>query len=32
LTRAGLAFELDAARVIDQVSIPNDEEWVEVGV
>ncbi len=32
LTRADLAFQLEAARVIDQVSIPNDEEWVEVGV
>jgi L-ascorbate metabolism protein UlaG (beta-lactamase superfamily) len=28
LTRADLAFQLEAARVIDQVAIPQDGEWV----
>jgi L-ascorbate metabolism protein UlaG (beta-lactamase superfamily) len=31
LTRDDLAFQLDAARVIDRVAIPQDGEWVEVG-
>jgi L-ascorbate metabolism protein UlaG (beta-lactamase superfamily) len=30
LTRADLAFQLEAARVIQQVAIPNDGEWVEL--
>ena len=29
LTRADLAFQLDAARVISQVAIPQDGDWVE---
>lgn len=32
LTRADLAFQLEAARVIDQVSIPNDGDWVDLKV
>ena len=30
LTRADLAFQLEAARVIDQVAIPNDGDWVDL--
>jgi L-ascorbate metabolism protein UlaG (beta-lactamase superfamily) len=30
LTRADLAFQLEAARVIQQVAIPNDGDWVEL--
>jgi L-ascorbate metabolism protein UlaG (beta-lactamase superfamily) len=30
LTRADLAFQLEAARVIQQVAIPNDGDWVNV--
>jgi L-ascorbate metabolism protein UlaG (beta-lactamase superfamily) len=30
LTRADLAFQLEAARVIQQVAIPGDGDWVEV--
>jgi L-ascorbate metabolism protein UlaG (beta-lactamase superfamily) len=30
LSRADLAFQLDAARVEKQVSIPDDGEWVEL--
>jgi len=30
LTRADLAFQLEAARVIGQVAIPQDGDWVEV--
>jgi L-ascorbate metabolism protein UlaG (beta-lactamase superfamily) len=30
LTRPELAFQLEAARVIAQVAIPNDGEWVEL--
>lgn len=30
LTRADLAFQLEAARVTQQVAIPNDGEWVEL--
>jgi L-ascorbate metabolism protein UlaG (beta-lactamase superfamily) len=30
LTRADLAFQLEAARVNQQVSIPNDGDWVEL--
>lgn len=30
LTRTDLAFQLEAARVIDQVSIPYDEDWVQL--
>jgi len=30
LTRADLAFQLEAARVIGQVAIPGDGEWVDV--
>jgi len=30
LTRDDLAFQLDAARVIDRVAIPQDGEWVEI--
>jgi len=30
LTRADLAFQLEAARVIEQVAIPNDGEWVDL--
>lgn len=30
LTRADLAFQLEAARVIDQVAIPGDGDWVDV--
>lgn len=30
LTRADLAFQLEAARVIDQVAIPQDGAWVEL--
>jgi L-ascorbate metabolism protein UlaG (beta-lactamase superfamily) len=30
LTRADLAFQLEAARVIQQVAIPNDGDWVQV--
>ncbi len=29
LTRADLAFQLEAARVITQVAIPQDGDWVE---
>jgi L-ascorbate metabolism protein UlaG (beta-lactamase superfamily) len=29
LTRADLAFQLEAARVIGQVAIPNDGDWVQ---
>ena len=29
LSRADLAFQLEAARVIDQVAIPNDGDWVQ---
>jgi hypothetical protein len=29
LTRADLAFQLEAARVSEQVSIPNDGEWAD---
>jgi L-ascorbate metabolism protein UlaG (beta-lactamase superfamily) len=29
LTRADLAFQLEAARVIQQVALPNDGDWVE---
>jgi len=32
LTRADLAFQLEAARVSERVSIPNDGEWVDVRV
>jgi L-ascorbate metabolism protein UlaG (beta-lactamase superfamily) len=32
LTRADLAFQLEAARVIQQVAIPNDGDWVELKV
>ncbi len=32
LTRADLAFQLEAARVIDQVSIPSDGDWVDLRV
>jgi L-ascorbate metabolism protein UlaG (beta-lactamase superfamily) len=28
LTRSDLAFQMEAARVIDQVAIPNDGDWV----
>jgi hypothetical protein len=31
LTRADLAFQLEAARVIRQVAIPQDGDWVELG-
>ena len=31
LTRADLAFQLESARVIQQVAIPNDGDWVDVG-
>jgi L-ascorbate metabolism protein UlaG (beta-lactamase superfamily) len=31
LTRADLAFQLEAARVNDRVSIPSDGDWVDVG-
>jgi len=31
LTRADLAFQLEAARVIDRVAIPQDGEWVDAG-
>lgn len=30
LTRADLAFQLEAARVIQQVAIPNDGDWVHI--
>jgi L-ascorbate metabolism protein UlaG (beta-lactamase superfamily) len=30
LTRADLAFQLEAARVIQQVAVPNDGDWVEL--
>ncbi|HVO81732.1 MAG TPA: MBL fold metallo-hydrolase [Terriglobales bacterium] len=30
LTRADLAFQLEAARVIQQVAIPNDGDWIEL--
>jgi len=30
LNRADLAFQLEAARVIQQVAIPNDGEWIEL--
>jgi L-ascorbate metabolism protein UlaG (beta-lactamase superfamily) len=30
LTRADLAFQLEAARLIQQVAIPNDGDWVEL--
>jgi L-ascorbate metabolism protein UlaG (beta-lactamase superfamily) len=30
LTRADLAFQLEAARVIQQVAIPNDGDWVRL--
>jgi len=30
LTRADLAFQLEAARVSNQVTIPNDGEWVDL--
>ena len=30
LSRADLAFQLEAARVIGQVAIPNDGDWVDV--
>jgi hypothetical protein len=30
LTRADLAFQLEAARVIPQVAVPNDGDWVEL--
>ena len=30
LTRADLAFQLEAARVIEQVAIPGDGEWVDI--
>ena len=30
LTRDDLAFQLDAARVIERVAIPQDGEWVEI--
>jgi len=30
LTRADLAFQLDAARVRDRVAIPQDGEWVDI--
>jgi L-ascorbate metabolism protein UlaG (beta-lactamase superfamily) len=30
LTRADLAFQLEAARVIQQVAIPGDGDWVDV--
>jgi L-ascorbate metabolism protein UlaG (beta-lactamase superfamily) len=30
LTRADLAFQLDAARVIGQVAIPSDGDWVDL--
>jgi hypothetical protein len=29
LTRADLAFQLEAARVIGQVAIPGDGDWVQ---
>ena len=29
LTRADLAFQLEAARVIQQVAIPQDGDWVD---
>jgi len=29
LSRADLAFQLEAARVIDQVAIPGDGDWVQ---
>lgn len=32
LTRADLAFQLEAARVIQQVAIPNDGDWVNLKV
>jgi L-ascorbate metabolism protein UlaG (beta-lactamase superfamily) len=32
LTRADLAFQLEAARVNDRVSIPNDGDWVDMRV
>jgi L-ascorbate metabolism protein UlaG (beta-lactamase superfamily) len=31
LTRADLAFQLEAARVIQQVAIPGDGDWVDMG-
>ncbi|HZQ70555.1 MAG TPA: MBL fold metallo-hydrolase [Terriglobales bacterium] len=31
LTRADLAFQLEAARVIQQVAIPGDGDWVQTG-
>jgi L-ascorbate metabolism protein UlaG (beta-lactamase superfamily) len=31
LTRDDLAFQLDAARVIDRVAIPQDGEWADIG-
>jgi hypothetical protein len=30
LTRSDLAFQLEAARVIEQVAIPQDSDWVAV--
>ncbi len=30
LTRSDLAFQLEAARVIGQVAIPGDGDWVDV--
>jgi hypothetical protein len=32
LTRADLAIQLEAARVNDRVSIPNDGDWVDMRV
>jgi len=30
VTRADLAFQLEAARVIDQAAIPQDGDWVQL--
>ena len=32
LTRADLAFQLEAERVIQQVAIPGDGDWVQLGI
>lgn len=31
LSRSDLAFQLEAARLLDQVAIPQDGEWVDIG-